>query len=58
MAESEDELKEPRDENERGEWKSWLAVVHGVTKSRTWLSSWTELNWTEDVIQMLEKLRC
>ena len=21
------------------------AVVHGVTKSRTWLSDWTELNW-------------
>ena len=23
------------------------AVVHGVTKSRTQLSDWTELNWTE-----------
>ena len=23
------------------------AVVHGVTKCRTWLSDWTELNWTE-----------
>ena len=23
------------------------AVIHGVTKSRTWLSDWTELNWTE-----------
>ena len=22
------------------------AVVHGVTKSQTWLSNWTELNWT------------
>ena len=22
----------------------WCAVVHGVTKSRTWLSDWTELN--------------
>ena len=22
------------------------AAVHGVTKSRTWLSDWTELNWT------------
>ena len=22
-------------------------AVHGVTKSRTWLSNWTELNWTE-----------
>ena len=27
--------------------ETWYAVVHGVTKSRTWLSDWTELNWTE-----------
>ena len=26
----------------------WRAVIHGVTKSRTRLSNWTELNWTED----------
>ena len=26
---------------------AWHAVVHGVAKSRTWLSNWTELNWTE-----------
>ena len=25
--------------------EAWLAVVHWVTKSRTWLSDWTELNW-------------
>ena len=24
----------------------WHAVVHGVTKSQTRLSNWTELNWT------------
>ena len=23
----------------------WCAVFHGVAKSRTWLSDWTELNW-------------
>ena len=23
---------------------AWRAVIHGVTKSRTWLSHWTELN--------------
>ena len=23
----------------------WCAAVHGVAKSRTWLSNWTELNW-------------
>ena len=25
--------------------EAWLAAVHGVTKSRTWLSDWMELNW-------------
>ena len=24
--------------------EAWLAMVHGVAKSRTWLSDWTELN--------------
>ena len=27
--------------------EAWRAVIHGVAKSRTWLSNWTELNWTE-----------
>ena len=27
--------------------EAWHAAVHGVRKSLTWLSSWTELNWTE-----------
>ena len=25
---------------------AWRAAVHGVAKSRTWLSDWTELNWS------------
>jgi len=25
--------------------EGWHAPVHGVTKSQTWLSDWTELNW-------------
>ena len=25
--------------------EAWRAAVHGVAKRRTWLSSWTELNW-------------
>ena len=29
------------------EREAWPAVVHGVTKSWTRLSDWTELNWTE-----------
>ena len=27
--------------------EAWRAVIHGVRKSWTWLSDWTELNWTE-----------
>ena len=26
--------------------EAWHIAIHGVTKSRTWLSNWTELNWT------------
>ena len=26
--------------------EAWCATVHGVPKSWTWLSDWTELNWT------------
>ena len=26
--------------------EAWCAAFHGVTKSRTWLSNWTGLNWT------------
>ena len=27
--------------------EAWGATTHGVAKSRTRLSDWTELNWTE-----------
>ena len=27
--------------------EAWCATVHGVTKSWTWLSNWTKMNWTE-----------
>ena len=31
-----------------GDGQGGLAcLIHGVTNSRTWLSNWTELNWTE-----------
>ena len=26
--------------------EAWQAAVHGVAKSQSWLSNWTELNWT------------
>ena len=29
--------------------RPWWATVPGVTKSQTWLSDWTELNWTEHI---------
>ena len=27
--------------------EAWHAVIHGIGKSWTWLSDWTELNWTD-----------
>ena len=33
--------------------KAWRAAVHGVAKSWTWLSNWTELNW-----YIMESLCC
>ena len=30
--------------------EAWCAVVHGDTKSRTWLSDWTERNCTQIII--------
>ena len=29
--------------------EAWRAAIHGVAKSRTRLSDWTELNWTDDI---------
>ena len=29
--------------------EAWHAAIHGVSKSRTRLSDWTELNWTEPI---------
>ena len=26
--------------------EAWHAAIYGVAKSRTWLSDWTDLNWT------------
>ena len=27
--------------------EAWLAVVHGIEKSQTQLSKWTEVNWSD-----------
>ena len=31
--------------------EAWRAVIHGITKSRTWLSAWTELNCRRSAIE-------
>jgi len=33
--------------------EAWCAAIHGVAKSRTRLSDWTELNWTESKVVCL-----
>ena len=30
--------------------EAWSAAVHGVAKSQTWLSNWTELNWCQRIL--------
>jgi len=36
--------------------EAWCAAVHGVEKSQTRLSDWTELNWTELIAQIVKNL--
>ena len=38
--------------------EAWRAAIHGVTKSWTWLSNWTELNWTLDAEPGIQKANC
>ena len=33
--------------------EAWRAAIHGVAKSRIWLSDWNELNWTELFLTMI-----
>ena len=35
--------------------EAWCAAIHGVAKSWTRLSNWTELNWTSDSVLLAEK---
>ena len=32
--------------------EAWCAVIYGVAKTQTWLSDWTELNWTEASVKV------
>ena len=34
--------------------EAWRAAIHGLVKSQTWLSDWTELNWTGKAILRTE----
>ena len=36
--------------------EAWCAAIHGVTKSRTWLSNWTELNWCMYLCKLYTKI--
>ena len=31
-------------------WEAWREAVHGLVKSRTWLSNWTELSWKNPLL--------
>ena len=33
--------------------EAWCAAIHGVTKSQTRLSDWTELNWGMSLLELL-----
>ena len=33
--------------------EAWHAAVHGVAKSQTRLSNWTELNWTDALFRKM-----
>ena len=37
--------------------EAWHAAIHGVSKSRTRLSDWTEQNWTEEMVSQESSLR-
>ena len=38
--------------------EAWRATIHGVVKSQTWLSNWTELNWcTNKLWEILKEIR-
>ena len=34
--------------------EAWRAAIHGVAKSRTWLSDWTKLNWALKLCEFLK----
>ena len=35
--------------------EAWCAVIHGVAKSQTWLSDWTELKHKERMLKAAQE---
>ena len=35
--------------------EAWRAAIHGVAKSRTRLSDWTELNWMSTLLKLFQE---
>ena len=38
--------------------EAWCAAIHGVAKSQTRLSDWTELNWEKKLIYLINTYYC
>ena len=38
--------------------EAWRAAIRGVTKSQTWLSDWTELNWMRQIKSKVINCQC
>ena len=36
--------------------EAWCAAIHVVANSRTWLSDWTELNWTCGILKIQQTI--
>ena len=53
MAESEEELKKPLDESERGEWKSWLKTQHSKNEDHGIQSHHFMANYGETVTDFI-----
>ena len=62
MAESEEEMKEPLDESERGEWKSWLKTQHsknkdhGIQSHHFMVNRWKTMETVTDFIFLGSKI--
>ena len=62
MAESKEELKSPLDEDQRGEWRSWLKIQHsknedpGIQFHHLMTNRWEEMEIVRDFIFLGSKI--